>query len=566
MSTPLQPPSHKPADSDAESPPSADATWHDDAPFFDDSPSNFADEPPLSHDTEPLRSAPPFEDNDSFFADHAPTTAPEFAPQFAARTGSGSGRRGGAGRSHATREANALTATSPLQPANLLAERAVLGACLTDPDAVPLAMSAMQAEDFYDQRHVEIFQAITRLAMANANADVVAVHTDLEQTLKDKNPVPLPYLFELCREVGSSAAVEHYANGLTKLARARRILRATHLVQQKGYERGLDPDEFVQIVEKELGDALKDTVRGGPQPISQLVGETYQRVMEARARGGEIVGISTGFRDIDHWHLGLHATDLIILAARPAMGKSAFALNLAANVAEEPGRTPEQRRARVAFFSLEMGREQLVLRMLSSRSRIGLKELRTGQLSNDDERLLREAASELAELDLHIDDTPSLSTVDLRSRCKRLEMGGPLTLVVVDYLQLMRGTGGAKQSREQEVAEISRSLKALAKESHCTVVALSQLNRSLEKRDGNSKKPQMSDLRESGSIEQDADIIWFIHRENYYNSEAPEHLAQLVVAKQRAGMTGDINLHFEGKFTKFSTLDDRVNDQYANGG
>ncbi len=561
---PLQPPSHLPPDSEADSSQPAEPTWSEDAPFFDESPSEFNDLSGIEAEPDPFGSPPHFGDGDGFFPDHEPTSPREFAPATAAP----SARRGRLGglRTPAAREGQAAVATSPLQPANLLAERAVLGACLTDPEAVPLAMSSMQADDFYDQRHVEIFKTITRLAMDNASTDVVAVHTILEQQLKDKNPVALAYLFELCREVGSSAAVEHYAHALSKLARARRILKATHLVQSKGYERGLDPDEFVQIVEKEIGNALKDTVRGGPQPLSQLVGETYQRVLDARARGGEIVGISTGFRDIDRWHLGLHATDLIILAARPAMGKSAFALNLAVNVAEQPGRTPEQARARVAFFSLEMGREQLVMRMLSSRSRIGLKELRTGQLSNEDERLLREAASELADLDLHIDDTPALSTVELRSRCKRLEMGGPLTLVVVDYLQLMRGTGGAKQSREQEVAEISRSLKALAKESHCTVVALSQLNRSLEKRDGNSKKPQMSDLRESGSIEQDADIIWFIHRENYYNKDAPEHLAQLVVAKQRAGMTGDIDLHFEGKLTKFGTLDDRVNDEYAYGG
>lgn len=472
----------------------------------------------------------------------------------------GGGDRSGRGNTYAAADAQLI------QPADLLAERAVLAACMSEPDAVPLAMSSMQSDDFYDQRHAEIFRAMTRLAMQNIATDVVSVFGELERTLKDKNPVQLGYLFEIGRDVGSATAIEHYALNLSKLARARRLLAATHKVQQKGYERGLDPDELVAIVEREIGGALKETVRGGPQHIAQLVGDVYSGVLDARERGGEAVGTSTGFRDIDKWHLGLHGTDLIILAARPAMGKSAFALNLATNVAQERrGRGPDAPRNRVAFFSLEMGREQLVLRLLSARSRIGLTQLRKGDVSPEDESVLRQTAAEFAEMDLFIDDTAGLSTVDLRSRCKRLEMGGPLTLVVVDYLQLMKGTGGAKQSREQEVAEISRSLKGLAKEMHCTVLALSQLNRSLEKRDDKNRKPQMSDLRESGSIEQDADIIWFIHREHYYKPEAPEHEAELVVAKQRAGMTGTIKLHFDGALTRFSNLDDRVDDEYAYG-
>jgi replicative DNA helicase len=210
-----------------------------------------------------------------------------------------------------------------------------------------------------------------------------------------------------------------------------------------------------------------------------------------------------------------------------------------------------------------MGREQLVLRLLSARSGVGLTMLRKGELSPDDEMQLREAAAELAEMAIYLDDTPGLTPGDLRARCKRMEMHGPLDLVVVDYLQLMRGSGGAKQSREQEVAEISRSLKGLAKELQCTVIALSQLNRGLESRA--DKRPMMSDLRESGSIEQDADIIWFIHREHYYNASAPPHEAELVIAKQRAGATGIIKLHFDGPLTRFGNLDDRANDEWVGG-
>ena len=304
---------------------------------------------------------------------------------------------------------------------------------------------------------------------------------------------------------------------------------------------------------------------GGPQVVGELVPEVFQGILDARARGGETVGMSTGFKAVDQWHLGLHVTDLIVLAARPAMGKSAFALNLAFNVARNRRRKAQDDydRARVAVFSLEMGREQLVLRLLSARSGVGLTMLRKGELSPDDEMQLREAAAELAEMAIYLDDTPGLTPGDLRARCKRMEMHGPLDLVVVDYLQLMRGSGGAKQSREQEVAEISRSLKGLAKELQCTVIALSQLNRGLESRA--DKRPMMSDLRESGSIEQDADIIWFIHREHYYNASAPPHEAELVIAKQRAGATGIIKLHFDGPLTRFGNLDDRANDEWVGG-
>jgi replicative DNA helicase len=520
----------------------------------------------LSPPEELFFDGPSFPDEPSFFEDLqvdgadpiavAPPVA--WAPERAVAP-----RRADRGRADLHRQGQA-TAQGPVPPADLPAERAILSSCLSDPDSVALAQSSMRAEDFYDPRHKAAFEAICTLALRTEPTDVISVFAELERK-GHGDLVGLSYLTDLIGDIGSSYAVEHYAKRVSKLATVRNILAVTHKVQSEGYKRGVDPDSYVQLVEHELAEALKATVRGGPQVVGELVPEVFQGILDARARGGETVGMSTGFKAVDQWHLGLHVTDLIVLAARPAMGKSAFALNLAFNVARNRRRKAQDDydRARVAVFSLEMGREQLVLRLLSARSGVGLTMLRKGELSPDDEMQLREAAAELAEMAIYLDDTPGLTPGDLRARCKRMEMHGPLDLVVVDYLQLMRGSGGAKQSREQEVAEISRSLKGLAKELQCTVIALSQLNRGLESRA--DKRPMMSDLRESGSIEQDADIIWFIHREHYYNASAPPHEAELVIAKQRAGATGIIKLHFDGPLTRFGNLDDRANDEWVGG-
>lgn len=529
-----------PSDSPLHGPPQAEEPFFE-GPAFPEEPSFFED------------SANDFKDHADGSGSAAPALRRPVAPR---RLTSGRGREGPSSTS---------AGQGPVPPADLPAERAILSACLSDPDAVALAQSSMRAADFYDPRHTAAFDAICALALRNEPTDVICVYGELEKA-GHGDLVGLGYLSDLMGDIGSSYAVEHYAKRVSKLATVRNILAVTHRVQTEGYKRGVDPDAYVQLVEHELAEALKATVRDGPQHVAELVPGVFQGILDARARGGEVVGMSTGFSAVDRWHLGIHTTDLIVLAARPAMGKSAFALNMAFNVARNRRRhaVDDFDRARVAVFSLEMGREQLVLRLLSARSGVGLTMLRKGELSAEDEMQLREAAAELADLNLFLDDTPGLTPGDLRARCKRLEMQGPLDLVVVDYLQLMRGSGGAKQSREQEVAEISRTLKGLAKELRCTVVALSQLNRGLESRA--DKRPMMSDLRESGSIEQDADIIWFIHREHYYKPDtAPPHEAELIIAKQRAGATGVIKLHFDGPLTKFGNLDDRANDQWVGG-
>ncbi|MSQ85217.1 MAG: replicative DNA helicase [Myxococcales bacterium] len=448
-------------------------------------------------------------------------------------------------------------------PADLTTERAILAACLSDSEAIALAQTAMRTEDLYDQRHRVAFEAVKNVAMRGDTPDPVNVVAEVER-LGHGELVTLPYLVELAFSAGTTEAIESYARRVAKLAVVRNVLDVTHKLQVEGYRRGVDPDAFLDNVDRLFRAAMDSAVRGGPQRVGELVNDVYNTIMEAMHSGGTGTGVRTGFRDIDHRHLGLHPTDLIVLAARPAMGKSAFALNLAYQVAKQPRRKGQLGRCRVVIFSLEMGREQLVQRFFSARSRVDLTALRKGELTPEDESSLRQAAAELGELDIYIDDTAGLTPTDIRARCKRVAMQGPIDFVVVDYLQLMHGTGGERQSTENAIAECSQALKGLAKELHCTVLALSQLNREVENRSG--RKPQMSDLRGSGSIEQDADIIWFIHREHYYDNTKDENLAELIVAKYRSGETGSIKLHFEGRLTKFGTYDDRINDQFAYGG
>jgi replicative DNA helicase len=342
------------------------------------------------------------------------------------------------------------------------------------------------------------------------------------------------------------------------------VLSATHKVQNEGYQLSVDPDAFVELVQTEVVGALDQLIGGPKVEIADIVKEVYDGILARRSQEGDTVGMPTGLRDLDRILLGFHPTDLLILAARPAMGKTALALNLALNVAFKKHARGERKGEHfgVMIFSLEMGREQLVMRLLSQRSRVGLTKLRKGDIDNEEEVFLREAAGDLHDLSLYIDDTPALSAIDLRARAKRVHMKYGLDLIVIDYLQLMRGSGGGRQSRENEISEISRALKGLAKELNVTVLALSQLNRGVEGRA--DKRPLMSDLRESGAIEQDADVIMFIYRDHVYNPEtASEADAELNISKHRAGAIGKVELHFAGHLTRFTNRDDRYNDQYT---
>lgn len=468
-----------------------------------------------------------------------------------------------AGRSHQQRTASP---DDPQPPADLDAERALLSSALIDARAVALIVGEVQPEDFYDARHGVIFDAMTRLFVAGRKIEPVSVNSELARTGEKKQAGGLKYLIYLSSFVGSSLSVEFYANTIARLAQVRRILSAAHTIQVEGYRRGSDPDEVVNLVQDQLVGALDRAIGTRHKHIGSVVPAVFQNVLDARERDKEVVGFDTGFRDLNTITYGLHRQALIILAARPAMGKTALALNMALSVALQkvPDGAREGQQASVMIFSLEMGAEELVQRLLAQRSRVGLGDLKKGTISEDDEVTLREATHDLGALKMYIDDTPGISAVDLRARAKRVAMSEGLDVVVVDYLQLMKGTGGSKQSREQEISEISRSMKHLAKELNVVVIALSQLNRSLESRA--NKRPIMSDLRESGAIEQDADMILFVYRDWIYNPEtSSQESAELIIGKHRAGKLGTVNLHFEGRFTRFTSVDAKFDDQFASG-
>lgn len=530
----------------------ADDLPPDDGAFFGDPPPGDAEAGPPMFDVD----APAFDHGDFEQQDTEPLRGmPAFdLPQPQAQPG----RRPGS-RQPGQQPAPAAAVATP--PADTTTERALLSCCMIDSNCATMALQHVRAEDFHDPRHQSIFESVARLAALNRQTDAVSLLSDLEHH-ENLARVGTAYLLELTSLIGSTLAVEHYAKRIAKLAMVRRLLGVTHQVMAAGYKSGVDPDDFVLLVESEMGAALRDTVKEGAAPIAEVVHDVWASILRARERGGEIMGIQTGYRDIDQLLHGFHATDLMILAARPAMGKTAFALNLALEVARRPRRDPVEGSTQhgVMIFSMEMGRDQLVQRLMSSRSDVNMGDIRTGRITNEDEVRLMETAQELSELRIFIDDATPLSVLDVRARALRVRMSGPLDLVVIDYLQLMKGTGGAKQSREQEISEISRGLKGLAKELHCTVLALSQLNRSVEHR--TDKRPMMSDLRESGAIEQDADIISFIYRDHVYNKDAPETDAELIIAKHRAGETGKINLHFDGKRVRFLSRTD-INDNYA---
>lgn len=524
----------------------------EDQPLFDDGgDSDWSGAPPVApDDLQPYDAM-----TDPGAADFAPEGVADIGPRALGQVLGGRGTD----RQRAAQPENA-------PPSDLSAERALLASCLIDELTVAQVQGAVTPDDFYDPRHASIFRAVQVLVGSGRAVDPVTVHGVVSNDPAAAQPGE-QYLNELVAHfAGNPQNAQHYAQRIAKLGQMRRILAATHKLSAEAYKRGTDPDAYVDMVQDELNKALAEVSRGGPVHIGSVVGDVFGEVLAARERGSEVVGISTGFREIDQRLLGLHRTDLLVLAARPAMGKTAFALTLALNVAKQTRRhaTEPTDRHNVVVFSLEMGREQLAARLLSQHARVANTQMRKGEVGPEEELRLREAAAELSELNIFLDDSGTVTPQDVRARCKQLAMQyGQLDLVVIDYLQLMNTTGGPKQSREQAVSEVSRSMKALAKELRCTVLALSQLNRGVEQR--TDKRPMMSDLRESGAIEQDADIIAFIYRDWVYNKDAPEHLAELIISKQRAGQTGTIQLHFDGSLTRFANLDHRASDDFAYG-
>jgi replicative DNA helicase len=444
-------------------------------------------------------------------------------------------------------------------PHNLDAEASVLGGILLRPDVLQ-SLDTLEVDDFYDPRHKAVFAAMRNLEATTRPIDVVTLEVELEKVGKLDAIGGVAFLGELALKVPTPDNVVHYAEIVSDKHAARKLMLATSEIAAKGYEDYGDIRQYLDEAESKVFEITRRKERAGPTRMKTLVNVVFKALDERFNSPGGITGVPTGFADLDQRTAGLQPTELIILAARPAMGKTSFALSIAQNAAVSGGWP-------CIVFSLEMSSAQLAERMLCSEARIDSSTLRRGVIQRQDMSNLTYAAGILSKAPILIDDTPALSLRELRARAMRFRstkelFDGPhgprkTGLIVVDYLQLMRGSAQAsKASREQEISEISRGLKSLAKELECPVLALSQLNRGLEAR--TDKRPQLSDLRESGAIEQDADVILFIYRDEVYNKDSDaKGIAEVIMGKNRHGATGTVETRFEGRFTRFENLSKR---------
>lgn len=431
-------------------------------------------------------------------------------------------------------------------PANLEAEQSVLGAVLLRPQVLDQVSDLISPEDFYRPVHGLIYQAMLDLYHRAEPVDLVTVTALLKERSQLEEAGGPVFLAGLSEQVGTAANALYYARLVHDKSVLRRLLARAQEIAQACLGPVEDVDEFLDFAEKQVFEVAQTKVRPGFQPLGSLV-ESEIETLEAiwHKDKGRITGVPSGFKDLDTLTAGFQPGDLIIIAARPSMGKTALALNIAFNAAYKD-------QIPVAFFSLEMSKEQLVRRLLSAAGRIDASHLRRAFLTGEEWQRLQEAAGLLLETPVFIDDTPAASVLEVRAKARRLKAEGKLGLAIVDYLQLMRGRFDSP-SREQEVSEISRSLKALAKELGVPVIALSQLSRKVEDRP--KKEPQLADLRESGAIEQDADVIFFIYRDEVYHEASPEAgTARIYLKKQRNGPTGEFKLYFDSKYTLFADL------------
>jgi len=433
-----------------------------------------------------------------------------------------------------------------MPPANPEAEQSVLGAILVRPEVLDRVADLIEPADFYREAHGRIFQAMMDLYGKGEPVDLVTVSALLKERGQLEGVGGPVFLAALSEQVGFATNADYYAHLVHDKAILRRLLDTTQEIAGHCLGPVEDVAQFLDDAEQKVFEVAESKVRPGFKPVGTLV-EKEIATLEAiwHREAGRITGVPSGFPDLDHLTAGFQNSDLIIIAARPSMGKTALALNIAYHAAYKP-------QVPVAFFSLEMSKEQLVRRLLSSIGEVDASNLRRAFLNNMEWANLQTAAGFLLDCPIFIDDTPAATVLDIRAKARRLKADGKLGMVVIDYLQLMRGRHDAP-SREQEISEISRSLKALAKELNVPVVALSQLNRRVEERP--NKRPQLADLRESGAIEQDADVIIFIYRDEIYREDSPDKgIAEVIVGKQRNGPTGKVKLSFRDKFTRFDNL------------
>lgn len=437
-----------------------------------------------------------------------------------------------------------------IAPQNIEAEKSVIGAMLMDSDAVMTVSEIVSAGDFFQPQYGAIYEGIVELFNASIPVDVLTLQNHLKEKGLPEEMCSVEVLGALLNAVPTSANVRYYAKIVHEKAVLRKLIKTTEKITDTCYLDKEKLEDILETTEKNIFDLLQERNSGDYVDIKDVVMESLERIDAAAKASGKITGIPSGFIDLDYRMSGLQPSDLILIAARPSMGKTAFVLNIAQHIAVK-------KKVTAAVFSLEMSKVQLVNRMLALESLVEAQQIRNGDLTESDWTKLIEAADSIAHSNLIIDDTPAISVGELRSKCRKYKLEHDLGIIIIDYLQLMTGSKSS-ESRQQEVSDISRNLKAIARELNVPVVALSQLSRSVESRE--DKRPMLSDLRESGAIEQDADVVMFIYRDDYYNHDSEDKgIAEIIVAKQRNGPTGTVKLKWLPEFTKFANLEKNFN-------
>ena len=432
-------------------------------------------------------------------------------------------------------------------PHDIEAEQAVIGSMLTDKDAVIAAIEKLKPEDFYREDNKAIYEAILGLYSKSEPIDIITVKAELVENGKFDSVGGLEYLAVLPDKVPLTSNIEQYIKIVEEKAILRNLIKASTDIINLGYGQSEETDAIIEIAEKKIFDIMQRKSQKGYTAIKDVLIETFAEIEKLYNQKGYVTGVPTGFVDLDQVTAGLHKSDLVLVAARPAMGKSAFALNIATYAAIK-GNTP------TVIFNLEMSKEQLVNRILCCEAMVDSNKVRTGKIDDDDWAKLATALGPLSEAPIYIDDTAGISIMEIRAKCRKLKLEKNIGLIVIDYLQLIQGSGKKGASREQEISEISRSLKVMAKELEVPVIALSQLSRAAEQRQDH--RPMLSDLRESGAIEQDADIVMFLYRDDYYNQDSEKkNIAEVILAKHRAGSTGTVELLWLGNYTKFANIE-----------
>ena len=465
-----------------------------------------------------------------------------------------------------TTRASLDTSYGHLQPQALDLERAVVGALMIDKDAFSIVSEIIRAESFYDPRHQKIYKAIQTLNMDERPVDFMTVIEELKRDGTLEEIGGPTYIVELSSQVASSAHIEYHARVLAQKHLARQLISFASVIETKAFDETVDVDDLMQEAESSLFELSQKNMRQEYTQIDPVLTQAVEILQKAAANTSGLTGIPTGFTRLDDITAGWQASDLVIIAGRPAMGKTSFALSLAKNIAVDY-------KYPIGFFSLEMNNVQLVNRLMSNVCEISGKKILNGQLDEEEWKRLDRNIRKLQGAPIYIDDTPGMSIFELRSKARQLVREKGVKVIMIDYLQLMNANGAKFGSRQEEVSTISRSLKGLAKELNIPILALSQLNRSVENRDTNDgKRPQLSDLRESGAIEQDADMVLFVHRPEYYHILQDEKgndlrgMAQIIIAKHRKGATGDVLLNFRGEFTRFQNPEDAIIPPSGSGG